>query len=348
MREVLDAARESFGAYAPRFDRPPLRVHVMAGEGSGGVPPAPVLRGQRHLLMWVSDQENFAVIDRRERFGYSCVTRATLADRVFFRWHFLDALIYMLLELNYITSLHGACVAWEGAGVLLYGESGVGKSTLSYACARRGWTYISDDASSVVWGGGRTVIGEPHHFRFRAEAPDLFPELRGRTVGRELDRKPTIEVFTRGPADSHRPECRVEHIAFLDRRPGLRAGITRVGKKRRWNACNRMCRPSIRSWMGGAGRWSSRWRKRPPSNCAIRNFEEAVRAALECRLMAREMLGSELSACGAGCLQPPSSALLRLPRRSASCRPCSRRRKRGLRQPSRHGGGRIRPPWPPA
>ena len=231
MREVLDAAEESFGAYAPRFDRPPLRVHIMVGEAGHGLPPAPVLRGQRHLMLWVADHENFAVIDWRERFGFSCVTRATLADRVFFRWHFLDALIYMLLELNYITSLHAACVAREGAGVLLYGESGVGKSTLTYACARRGWTYISDDACSVVRDGGRTVIGEPHHFRFRAEAPDLFPELRGRTVGRQLDSKPTIEVLTADLPIRTATECRVEHIAFLDRRPDIRAGMTRIGKE---------------------------------------------------------------------------------------------------------------------
>jgi len=230
-REVLDAAQESFGAYAPRFDRPPLCVHVLTTQGSGNPPPEPVLRGQRNLQTWVSDHENFAVIDRRGRFGYSCVTRACLADRIFFRWHFLDAPIYMLLELNYMTSMHAACVAWEGAGVLLYGESGVGKSTLTYACARRGWTYISDDASSVVWGGGRNVIGEPHHFRFRAEAQELFPELRGRTVGRELDRKPTIEVFTADLPIRTAPECRVEYIAFLDRRLGSRAGMTRIGKE---------------------------------------------------------------------------------------------------------------------
>jgi hypothetical protein len=231
MREVLDAAQESFGAYAPRFDRPPLRVHIMVGQGSGGLPPEPVLRGQRNLQTWVSDQENFAVVDWRERFGYSCVTRATVADRIFFRWHFLDAPIYMLLELNYITSLHAACVAWAGAGVLLYGESGVGKSTLTYACARRGWTFISDDASSLVRQGGRTVIGEPHHFRFRAEAPDLFPELRGQTVGRELDRKPTIEVFTADLPIRTAPECRIDYIAFLDRRPGIRPSMTRVGNQ---------------------------------------------------------------------------------------------------------------------
>lgn len=187
-----------------------------------------MLRGQRNLLTWVSDRENFAAIDWRERFGFSCVTRATLADRIFFRWHFLDALIYMLLELNYITSLHAACVAWDGAGVLLYGPSGVGKSTLSYACARRGWTYVSDDSSSVLWDGGRTVIGESHHFRFRAEAPELFPELLGRTAGHQLGHKPTIEALTRDMPIRTAPECRVEHIAFLDRGAGMHAGVTRI------------------------------------------------------------------------------------------------------------------------
>src|ERR1035438_8852640 len=119
MREVLDAAEESFGAYAARFDRPPLRLHVLTSQGDGVRPPDPVLRGQRHLLQWVSDRENFAAIDRRERFGYCCVTRATVADRIFFRWHFLEAQIYILLELSYFTSLHAACVAREEGGVLL-------------------------------------------------------------------------------------------------------------------------------------------------------------------------------------------------------------------------------------
>ena len=70
MREVLDAAQESFGAYAPRFDRPPIRVHVLTSEGSGGQPPAPLLRGRRNLLMWVADRENFSVCDHLQRFGY--------------------------------------------------------------------------------------------------------------------------------------------------------------------------------------------------------------------------------------------------------------------------------------
>jgi hypothetical protein len=224
--EVLEAARESWGMYDSRFDRQPIRVHVIVSNEDGGVPPAPVLRGQRHLLTWVADRHNFSAVDRLQRFGYACVTRATVMDRIFFRWHFLNALVYMLLELNYITSLHAACVAWKGAGVLLYGESGIGKTTLSYACARRGWTYISDDSSSVLWGGGRTVLGEPHHFRFRCDATEVFPELRGLTVGYPLGRKPTIEVLTADLSIHTAFECSVEWIVFLDRRRETDAGLS--------------------------------------------------------------------------------------------------------------------------
>jgi hypothetical protein len=230
-REVLEAASESWGVYEPRFDSPPIRVHVITTDGSHELPPPPVMRGQRHLLASVADQDNFTFCDRLQRFGCCCVTRATLADSVFFRWHFLDAVIYMLLEFNYFTAVHAASVARDGAGVLLHGNSGTGKSTLAYACARQGWTYISDDASVVLWGGDRTVLGEPHHFRFRAEAPEIFPELRGLTAGRELDRKPTIEVRTAGLPIRTAAECRVESIVFLDRRPGASARLMHISKE---------------------------------------------------------------------------------------------------------------------
>ena len=219
------------GAHASRFDKPPLRVHVIASEDGAGLPPEPVFRAQRHLLTINSDQQNFAVCDRLRSFAYCFVTRATVSDRVFFRWHFLDALVTTLQELSYYMALHAACVALDGVGVLLFGESGMGKSTLSYACARRGWTYVTDDAACLLWDGGRTVIGEPHRFRFRAEAAEIFPELRGLTVGRQLERKPTIEVHTAGLPIRTSPEACVARILFLDRVPGARARLRQIDKQ---------------------------------------------------------------------------------------------------------------------
>ena len=230
--EVLDAAGQSWGSYPPRFDRPPIRVHVITAEGSLALPPAPAFRAQGHLLAIVADRENFAVCDRRHLFGYCFVTRATVADPVFFRWHFLDAMIHMLLELTSCMAVHAACVAWNGAGVLLCGDSGAGKSTLAYACASRGWTFITDDGSNLLLGTrDRTVIGQPHCFRFREEAVRIFPELQGLTVGHELDRKPTIELRTATLPISTAPECRAERIVFLHRRAGGSASLAPVGKE---------------------------------------------------------------------------------------------------------------------
>ena len=229
-RAVLDAAAQSWGVYSKRFDTPPLRVHMFITEGDGSLPLSPTLRGQQNLLLWICDPHNFSVCDRLQRFAFCCVSRAVLADPVFFRWHFLEAVVYTLLEQTCMTSLHAACVAWGGVGVLLHGVSGVGKSTLSYACARRGWTYVSDDGTSIVWDAGRTAVGEPHHFRFRAEAQEIFPELRGLTVGRELDRKPTIEVMTANLPIRTTAECSVERIVFLQRDQANRAVLTHISR----------------------------------------------------------------------------------------------------------------------
>ncbi len=64
--------------------------------------------------------------------------------------------------------------------VMLCGDSGAGKTTLSYACARAGWTYICDDASYLLNSGtDRTVMGTCNQVRFRPPAVELFPELLG-------------------------------------------------------------------------------------------------------------------------------------------------------------------------
>lgn len=69
-------------------------------------------------------------------------------------WGVTDALRYQMLELceerlEHFVTLHAAAVARGSSLVLLAGESGAGKTTLTLALLRAGWTYLSDDLAPI-------------------------------------------------------------------------------------------------------------------------------------------------------------------------------------------------------
>ncbi|MBV8867259.1 MAG: aldolase, partial [Acidobacteriaceae bacterium] len=139
----------------------------------------PTFRSQGHLLSIVSDRENFASLDLDAGFAFGWATQATAQNQEYFRQCLLDVMIYPLLEVRHLITLHAACVMYRGRGMLLAGNSGAGKSSLSYACARRGWTFVSDDASAFQRNTlDPKVIGHPQKFRFREPVGELFPEFR--------------------------------------------------------------------------------------------------------------------------------------------------------------------------
>jgi len=109
---------------------------------------------------------------------------------------------------------------------MLCGDSGAGKSTLSYACARAGWDYISDDATYLLDCERRIVSGNSHQVRLRPAGAELFPELQGRDLTPRAAGKPSIE-FSTIPLQHVKRSARVEveSIVFLNRTPGLEHGL---------------------------------------------------------------------------------------------------------------------------
>lgn len=233
---VLAAAEESWGGLRRRFNTAPLMLRCLVSESASGcLPPPPVVRAQRNLFVSVADAENFCSGDLAAGFASAWVTQAVVADRGYLRYHILEALAYSLLDALHLVAIHAACVALHGHGVLLAGDSGAGKSSLAYACARRGWTYCSDDASSlVVRGTGRSVLGNPRVFRFRETAAALFPEFTGMEGSRRGNGKPTIEVQTAAlPEIQTALESQVDHIVFLNRCEAARGRAQLVPVSRR-------------------------------------------------------------------------------------------------------------------
>jgi hypothetical protein len=233
--EVLDAAEESWGMYAamyeamsePECQDPPLTLRVLVQPGSE-LSPQPVHRMQGHLYSAVASRENYALIDLDALFAYALVTERTVADHAWFRWFYLDLMAGSTLAQRHAVPMHAACVERNGVGVLLWGPSGMGKSTLAYACARAGWTFVADDATILPQNRrGCVVTGKPHQARFREDAPQLFPEIEGYATRARPTGKLSIEVPMAALAGIRTAiQCEVKLMVFLDR--GKSAGLDRI------------------------------------------------------------------------------------------------------------------------
>lgn len=227
-REVLDAADENWGMYEPEYDDPALTVRVIVKPGNELSPP-PAHGSQDHLYSLIASRRNYALMDFDALLAYASVTERTVADHGWFRWFYLDAIAGITLAQRHAAPMHAACVERNGVGVLLCGSSGMGKSTLAYACARAGWTFIADDASILPQNhASRTVTGKPHQARLREDAARLFPELEGYATRARPTGKLSIEVpMASLPGIRTAARCEVSRMVFLDR--GESAGLEGMG-----------------------------------------------------------------------------------------------------------------------
>jgi hypothetical protein len=231
--DVIGAASEGWAAFDQTFDAPPVRLSmgVMHGTGSG-LPLESVVRSRENLMSFIADPENFVICDFSRGFGFGWVSQNTAADHPLLRYRFLSAGASTLIVQQAFAALHGALVVRNGSGVMLAGDSFAGKSTLAYACARRGWTYASDDSAYIVRGrDDRYAVGNPHSIRFRPDAPQLFPELADRLVTIRPNGKVAIEVPTSDLGLITAPGCIVDHVVYLKREPAARACLSRICKE---------------------------------------------------------------------------------------------------------------------
>ena len=222
--EILSQAGKLWSIFEKRFDTEPIRVDVhVVDSDSAECPPTPVCRIMYPLRISVADADNYSIgyLDRNRT--QITISRAAERHSSYLGYFFLGFAPHDHIETRYATPVHAGCVALNGRGVLLCGDSGAGKSSLSYACARAGWTYVSDDASDLLnHGKDRLIIGNCHQVRFRPSAAKLFPELEGLEITPRAAGKPSVELPTAAmPGMTCALTAQVDFLVFLNRRvPG--------------------------------------------------------------------------------------------------------------------------------
>lgn len=239
--DVLLAAFETFGHASETRPGPPLTIRVGVSKGTSSTfPPEPTRREYNHLYSLVADGENQALLDLQRCVSFTWVTEQAVKNRFYFRYNFLEKVVYLLLGSSVVTDLHAACISKRGRGILLCGDSGAGKSTLAYACARAGWTYTSDDTSYLINDSHPPrVIGHAHRARFRPAARLLFPELAHFEMSPRLEGKPSLEIPTSAlPIASTAPEIEVAFIVYLNR---TSPGLGRLNKLPEGTGSKRLC-----------------------------------------------------------------------------------------------------------
>jgi hypothetical protein len=239
---VIAAAVQSWSSFEVAHPKPPISLSLAVTETENErLPPRPRFRSHRHLMSIVSDAQNNVICDFNGNSASGWITNCVAENAGFLRLHFLESSVMAVLVAAYLAPMHGALVARRGVGVALCGDSFAGKSTLAYACARSGWTFVSDDGTFLLRDcADRYAVGNPHNIRFREDAKLLFPELADNKVARRHNGALGIEVRTAELPVSTAGGCSIDHLVFLRR--------SRSGRP----AMNRLEASEAQHWLGKA------------------------------------------------------------------------------------------------
>ena len=189
---LLKTALRRWPAPERRFDVEPLRFSVLPANAACGNAVDFQPHPEGFLLNHESGQAEFTLSSR----SGSISTPALL-----------EPLVLTALDWTFFIGIHAACVTRNGRSLLLCGDSHAGKSTLAYACARSGWSFVSDNAvhwSAAPW--DVLVTGSPA-LRLREGAQAMFGLARADVVPADEGLASSLTA----PAGK---------LVFLNRRPG--------------------------------------------------------------------------------------------------------------------------------
>jgi hypothetical protein len=202
-------------------------LQIIEDTSSASDLPAPShFRGLRHLVFAMLEPGSFLSFDLLRRRVMGVLSPGAARDPGFWNSRLLPISIGVLGTTLGLAPLHCACLDRHGAGLLVAGNSGMGKSTLTAALAKRGFAVVSDDWTYVSTLHGALVAhGLFAPVKLLPDTIRYFPELRDSVTRRTLNGEFAYEV---DPAEVFRSQWKAssdpKSILFLERGsvPGCR------------------------------------------------------------------------------------------------------------------------------
>jgi hypothetical protein len=229
---VLAATRSTFRQAIPPGTAADLTLRFSIDGDSKGLSPWPqaYFRGLSHLVYGQFDSASAFVLDLSRRRALGRFTTGLATHTAFWQRAILPNAIGLMSEALGLTALHCASVEKDGAGLLIAGGAGAGKSTLSLALARRGFAFLSDDWTYLTQTNGMLRarhIATP--LKLLPDAVQFFPELRSLQPHVSLNGEVAYEVDPERVFGIRRSfECEPRWLVFVERRSGPAYRLTRI------------------------------------------------------------------------------------------------------------------------
>jgi hypothetical protein len=222
--EVLAAARESLQPADDVTAPVALTITCFVDPEISEQPPWPQahFRGRDQFIYASYGVGGSILMDLRQRRVIGVLCPAMARDSNYWRTVLLPVLLGATSSCIGIAPLHCACVVRNGQGLVLAGNSGIGKSTLAvFLCLNQfsylsdGWTYFSRSGSQVkAW-------ALPTPVKLLPDAVKYFPQLSGATLGRSLNGELSYEVDPVSMFGIRRSLCcEPRWLVFIERAEG--------------------------------------------------------------------------------------------------------------------------------
>jgi hypothetical protein len=216
--EIITAAELAWRRYSRFCTDQPVRIRAAVSERRETRDEAPRVEFDGAWMSIAQNSHNHARADLASGTAEIHLAREVASDTAYLNYYFLKPLTYLLLAPRHFAFVHASCVARNGRALILCGDAFAGKTCLAYACARRGWTFLSGDATHLLHDSADySVVGRPFSIRFRESAKALFPELAAWPALMRPNGKASIEIETNCLGLQTALRAPASHIVFLER-----------------------------------------------------------------------------------------------------------------------------------
>lgn len=185
------------------LDGPP-RIQIKLASAHGQPPPFPWPDAAQAggMREWVADGYRFSQygadlavvgLDAQTGRAVGYVQASERLPAAFFSGVLFTTIYQALRSFGYFL-LHAAALSWQGAGILMTGPSGAGKTTTMLQCVRAGFQFIADDATLLaLQADGRVrAVSTLNTMHVTPQTAALFPELAVTTANTRHGDKTTL------------------------------------------------------------------------------------------------------------------------------------------------------------